>query len=234
MDQIIRREWTLPIDVDMVLRGQGADPDNVRRRRPRLVEIAQRALDDGLRLIEPTAAYRRLAVSEVRHDRLVLADGAMLRSTLLVEQLASAQQVVVIVCTIGPALEERVSSFMDRDPAYALALDGFGSVAVDALGAALCDQLEMEAAREGRCTSMPLGPGMMGWPVEVGQPQIFSLLDTDAIGVTLQASAQMLPRKSASMVVGVAARPFEAGRTCDFCALRDTCRYQDRTRLPAI
>jgi hypothetical protein len=39
----------------------------------------------------------------------------------------------------------------------------------------------------------------------------------------------MIPRKSASMVLGFAPTPFTPGRACDFCALRNTCRYQERS-----
>ena len=67
---------------------------------------------------------------------------------------------------------------------------------------------------------------MVGWSVEIGQPQIFSNVEAEAIGVTLTDSAQMLPRKSTSLVLGFAPTPFELGTPCDFCALRDTCRYQ--------
>lgn len=227
-NQIVKRNWRLNIDEDMVLRGQGADPAIIRQRRPRLVEVAARAVAEGTVLIEPVVAYRVLPVERVKHDRLTLASGAQLTGSLLIDQLAPAQSIAVIVCTIGRRLEERVSALLLSDPPYALALDGFGSVAVEALGSALCSRLEDEAARNDQCTSVPLSPGMISWPVDVGQPQIFSQLAPDAIGVTLNDSAQMIPRKSASMVLGFAPTPFAAGRACDFCALRSTCRYQDR------
>ena len=226
MDQTVVRSWQLDLDADRVLRGQGADPQVVRQRRPRVVEMAERALEEGQRLIAPVAAYQTWPVEALRHERLILSGGSQLTGSLLAQHLGSAQQVTVAVCTIGRALEEHVSALMPRDVAYALALDGFGSAATEALSVALCTQLENVAARAGQCTSVPLSPGMIGWPVDVGQPEIFSLLDTDAIDVTLTDSAQMLPRKSASLVLGFAPTPFEAGRPCDFCALRNTCRYQ--------
>ncbi len=227
-DQIVVRDWQLNIDADMVLRGQGADAASIRQRKPRLVDVAQRALEEGSQLIEPAVVYRILPVESVRHERMILAGGSQLTGPLLAQHMAPAQHVAVIVCTIGQALEQRSSSLMWIDPPYALALDGFGSVAVEALGVAICARLEDEAARDNKCTSVPLSPGMIGWPVDVGQPQVFSLLDTDAIAVTLNESAQMIPHKSTSMILGFAPTPFEEGRTCDFCALRETCRYQDR------
>ena len=162
----------------------------------------------------------------MKHQHLTLAGGAQLTGSLLVDHLASAQSIALIVCTIGRRLDERISALMVNDPALALALDSFGSVATEALGTAVCHRLEEAAAQRQQCTSVPLSPGMVGWPVEVGQPQIFSNLDAAAIGVTLNDSALMIPRKSISLVLGFAPTPFEAGAPCDFCALRNTCRYQ--------
>ncbi len=232
-EQTIVRDWQLNIDVDMVLRGQGADAAIVRQRRPRLVEIAERAIAEGSALIDPAVVYRVMPVVSVRHECMTLANGSQLTGSLVAQQLAAAQQVALIICTIGDALDQRIAALMWTDPAYALALDGFGSAAVDALGAAMCARLEDEAARDGQCTSVPLSPGMIGWPVEVGQLQVFSLLDADGIGLTLNDSAQMIPRKSTSMIVGLSRTLFGEGRPCDFCALRATCRYQNQYQRAA-
>ena len=226
-EAMVARDWKLDIDADMVLRGQGADAETIRQRRPRLVDIADRAVAEGVSLIDPVVIYRQLPVESLRHERLTLAGGAVLSGALLAQHLAPAEQIVLIVCTIGKALEQRVAELIRADPPYGLALDGFGSVAVEALGVAACTRFEEQAAREAMHTSIPLSPGMIGWPVDVGQMQIFSLLDAEQIGVTLTESAQMVPRKSTSMVLGISHTAFSEGRTCDFCSLRETCRYQD-------
>ena len=225
-DQIVIRDFQLNIDADMVLRGQGADPAVIRARKPRLVEIAERAVQEGAALIEPAVVYRFAPIETMKHERLILTDGTPLSGSLIAQHLSPARYVALIVCTVGAAIDDRISALMPRDPAYALALDGYGSAAAEALGTELCARMEQDAARMGHCTSVPISPGMIGWPVEVGQSQIFSNLDTAAIGVTLNDSAQMIPRKSTSLVLGFAPTPFEAGTPCDFCALRNTCRYQ--------
>ena len=225
-DQIVLRDWQLNIDADMVLRGQGADPAVIRARKPRLAEIAEQAVQEGAAVIEPRAAYRFLQIEAMRHERLILTDGVPLVGSLIAQHLSPARYIAVIVCTIGAAIDDLISTRMVRDPTLALALDGFGSAAAETLGTALCAHLEQAAARVGHCTSVPISPGMIGWPVDIGQPQIFSNLDAEAIGVTLNESAQMIPRKSTSLVLGFAPTPFEAGTPCDFCALRGTCRYQ--------
>jgi hypothetical protein len=213
----------------MVLRGQGADPAVIRARQPRLVELAERAVQEGRTLIAPAAVYRFAPIEAVQHERLILTAGVPLTGPLIAQQLYPARYLALIVCTLGTAIDDRLALLMSHDPAYALALDGYGSAAAEALGTEICARMEQDAARSGHCTSVPLSPGMTGWPVEVGQPQIFSNLDAAAIGVTLNGSALMIPRKSISLVLGFAPTPFDVGTPCDFCALRHTCRYQHHT-----
>ena len=226
-NQIIRSYPNLKIDADMVLRGQGADPAVIRQRRPRLVDIAEQVIVEGMRLIEPLVVYLTLPVEKISHERFMLAGNVQLKGALLAEHLAPAQQIALMVCTLGPALESRVTELMHSDPAYAFALDGFGSVAAEALGLAICSELEAENQASSLFTSIPVSPGMIGWSVGEGQPQIFSALDAAQIGVSLNESAQMYPHKSVSMMLGIGPTPFSAGRTCDFCNMRETCRYQN-------
>lgn len=223
----ILRDWNLEIAADMILRGQGADPRLVRARSPALVALAEQALADGRPLLQPAVAYRQLPVESLRHERLTLAGGATLTGPLVVQHLGAAQQVVVVLCTIGAALEQRVSELFARDPTSALALDGLGSAAVEALATAACYHFESLAAAEGLQTSLPLNPGLTGWPLEEGQRQIFALLAGQQIGVTLTASSLMLPRKSTSFVLGLGRGLASCGKPCDYCHLRETCRYQE-------
>ena len=135
---LVLREWDLIIDADQVLRGQGADPEVIRRRSPNLVELAERAIQEGASLLKPQLLYRRLAVERVLHERIILDFEGELHGPLLAQHLSSATEVLVILCTIGDDLEKVVSETMPADPAYALALDGLGSAGVEALANAAC------------------------------------------------------------------------------------------------
>jgi hypothetical protein len=219
--------WPLTIDVDAVLRGQGADPATIRRRSPSLVKVAQRALDEALQLIAPQALCQRLPVEEMRHEMLRLANGKCLQGPLLAQHLVGADEVVLVLCTIGGALEERASEVFKEDLLYGLALDAAGSAAVEALANAVCSSFEGNAREAGQETSIPLSPGMVGWPVGQGQPQIFSTFDPSEVGVRLSASMLMMPRKSLTFVLGLGKKVLESARTCDYCSLKETCRYQD-------
>jgi hypothetical protein len=220
-------DWSLELDVDAVLRGQGADPAALRARSPRLVETAQRALEEGRPLLAPLVLYKRLAVEEVRHEQVRLGGGERLQGSLLTQHLGMAHEVIIVLCTIGIALETRASDIARDDIVYGLALDGVGSAGVEALAQAVCALFEAEARESGQQTSIPLSPGMLGWPVEHGQPQIFNILEPAEIGVTLSPSLLMIPRKSLTFVLGFGPLMNEPSRTCDYCSLKETCRYQD-------
>ncbi len=224
------RRWALELDVDQILSAQGVDPASVRERSPALVAVAERALDEGRPLLAPQAVRRAFSIERRNGDTLQLAGGGSLCGTGLADLLDGADEVVVTVCTIGRTLEQQVSARLAGDPAFALALDGLGTAAVDALARAVCAEISVAATNRGLRATPPLSPGMIEWPLAEGQDQIFSLVDGRSIGVVLTASRLMIPRKSVSMVVGLGPRVVAGRGTCDVCHMRDTCRYRPRAQ----
>jgi hypothetical protein len=216
----------LVFNVDDVLRAQGGDPVAVRSRRPAFADMAERAQAEALPLLQPRVSYQRLAVERLTHKRLTLTGGGVLSGPLVAQHLASASDVVVIVCTIGPDLETRADEVMAGNMVYGLALDGAGSAAAEALAVAACHYFEQQAADQGWRASVPISPGMVGWPVGEGQQQIFSILAAEDNGVTLSATGMMIPRKSLSMVIGLGADVSDSGSACDYCSMGDRCRYR--------
>lgn len=136
--------------------------------------------------------------------------------------------VALAVCTIGPALEDRVRELIDADDqASAVILDAIGSAAAETVA----DRCNLRICREGlqakftpdrRCS-----PGYGHWKI-TEQRWIFELLDPAEIGVKLTGSCMMLPRKSVSIAVplvgGTAASRTE--RRCIRCGLK-TCEYRE-------
>ena len=223
----LQQKLELIFDVDAVLRGQGADASILRARRPSLVKVAEEAMQESLSLLTPKVVYQEFAVEGVKHESLLLEGGQKIDSKLLAQQLAAASKIIVILATIGLELEERVSKIWDADMVYALALDGAGSASAEALANAACLYFENQAAEEGLQASIPFSPGMVDWTVAAGQPQIFKLLGEVGTIVNLTSSFIMIPRKSLTMVMGFGASLISSGKTCDFCIMRGTCRYQD-------
>ena len=216
----------LQIDADAVLHGQGADPAVLRLRRPALVELAEQAIQEGLPLVTPRVIYKTFEIRDVRHDLLKFAGGGQLSGKFITQHLAQACQVHVLLCSIGSSLERFADQKWSSSSVYSLALDGVGSAAVEALANAACRFLEEQALELGWKSSIPLSPGMVDWSVEEAQPQIFQLLKQEPLEVSLNSSLIMVPRKSLSMVVGIGPDMSITVRTCEYCNLRDVCRYK--------
>jgi len=223
----LQENLELIFDVDAVLRGQGADAAVLRARRPGLVKVAEKAMEESLSLLVPKVVYKEYEVEGVLHERMLLQGGRKIDSKLLAQHLGGASRLIVILATIGEKLEEQVSKIWEADMVYALALDGAGSASVEALANAACLYFEKQAGEEKLETSIPFSPGMVDWTVGEGQPQIFSLLGEEGSIVNLTPNSIMIPRKSLTMVMGIGANMKSIGRACDFCNMRETCRYQD-------
>ncbi|MGA2489318.1 MAG: vitamin B12 dependent-methionine synthase activation domain-containing protein [Anaerolineales bacterium] len=221
----ILTDLQLFLSVDDILRGQGVDPQIVRAGKRKLILAAEHALNEGLSLLHPVALAHEIVVQAHRHDRILLEGGSKLTGPLVTRHLAGAQRVVAAVSTIGPELEAAVTHLLNADPLYALALDGLGNAAVELLAQQVCARLGEQVLAEGYQASTPLSPGSPEWPVEVGQPQIFALLDPAQAGISLTSGGMMFPKKSVSFVVGLGPEMSQAN-LCEVCSLKETCRYQ--------
>ncbi len=222
----VRRDWQLDVDVDDVLRSQAADPAEIRARSPRLVQFAEEALEQGRELIDPAVLATTKRVADVRHNHILLEGGGRITGPLVVEHLAAAEEVTVMLCSIGSRLPDRATEVSDTHVVRGMALDAVGSAAVHSLAAAACNRVEDDAVERQMHASLPLSPGLDGWPVDVGQRDIFSMIDPREIGVELTSSSQMVPIKSVTVVLGVGAHVTATGQICDYCSLRHTCRQK--------
>jgi hypothetical protein len=167
-----------------------------------------------------------LPVRDFQHHQVTLEGGVVFEGPLVARALAGATDVAVVVCTVGPALDEQVNAlFAAGEPVQALALDGAGTAAVGEVsrlvGERVCDMATAQGARIGMWAS----PGQEGWSI-YQQQVVFGLLEADAIGVRLTTNCLMVPRKSVSFVVGIGPEMRADAVACDFCSKRERCQWQ--------
>ncbi len=222
----LRRDWELVVDVDEVLTAEGADPELVRARNSPALAVASQAIELGSTLLHPAAAWCLARIVGRRHEALVLEEPlGRLTGAVVAGHLCAARDVAAVVCTLGPELEAHVSGIFKDDPALALAVDAFGSVVMQRLAQAVRTQLASDMTEVGWQVGVALSPGT-GWDLEAGQHQIFALVEAGLIGVSLQESALMRPKKSASFVLGLGPEVTAEGSPCDMCDLGENCRYR--------
>jgi hypothetical protein len=179
-------------------------------------------------LLEPAVAYEIYSITEMSRQQLSLESNLVVHGPLLFSLLPEAKELAVVVGTIGPKLEKQATDYFGQDkPLRGVLLDGIGSAAVDSLTQEACKLIMAEASSRGYQASGPLNPGMPGLPI-TEQWQLLKLVPAQEIGVSLTSVGIMIPRKSASMVIGIGPKMKTWTRTevCAQCHLRKTCAYR--------
>ena len=185
------------------------------------------------RLLEPATVYEIYPIAKRSRRQLSFKGNGVLHGSLLPSVLPEAKELGVVVCTIGPKLEEQVTDYFNRDePLRGVLLDGIGSAAVDSLTEETCKFMTAEASSRGYQASSPISPGMPGLSIKE-QWQLLKMVPAREVGVSLTSSGIMVPRKSASMVIGIGPHMKTWTRTevCAHCNLRETCPYRRHESL---
>ncbi|HMM22593.1 MAG TPA: methionine synthase [Selenomonadales bacterium] len=175
-------------------------------------ELVASACGDGLLLAKPRATWKRYAYNR---DRQIIhaPSPALISSRDVAAHLQAAVEVAVLAVTIGPQLEKEVTRrFAAGDYTAGLLLDAAGTTAVEQTADEACKYLAGEAARAGLGCTSRYSPGYGDWAVEE-QPSVLTLADGAAIGITINESCILSPRKSITAVIGLApaAGPTPAG-----------------------
>jgi hypothetical protein len=223
--------WDEGLDLGAVFAGQGIDAASGGARMPALRAAAARALQAGRPLLAPAIATRLVAVEQSALDEIVLAGGRSIAGFAPARRLSGALHVLLAVCTVGQACDQRAAALMREDPATALAFDGLATAAVNALAGAVCESVRADAARSGQRVSVPLSPGQGEWDLLEGQRAIFALVTPARIGVTMSERGQMRPIKSVSFAIGIGPTVNDrAPGPCAGCSSQPGCHW---ARLPS-
>ncbi|HVP37435.1 MAG TPA: vitamin B12 dependent-methionine synthase activation domain-containing protein [Terriglobales bacterium] len=139
----------------------------------------------------------------------------------------SAEKAAFCICTIGNSLEKEVGALSRKgELTKAFILDAIGSVAAESVAEYLNHVIAAEAKKKKLHCSTRFSPGYGGWKLEA-QRFIFDLLPSEKIGVRLNRSFMMIPRKSVSFVVNLSRNRFKDKNSdpCKVCGLKE-CRFR--------
>ena len=161
-------------------------------------------------VMSPRAAYKAAYIDSKTQDSVTV-EGVSFKSKVLAKYFEKVERVFPYVVTIGAGIEDLERSSGDALEKYYLDLIGNAAVvkARDFLKGFL-------VTRYGLGNLSYLGPGQLqDWPLEE-QGRLFGLLGDveSAIGVTLNDSFLMLPRKSLSGIYFPTKTTFFACRLC--------------------
>ena len=222
------RDIPLKLKTEEVLRRQGFRGHS--RIRPEIENLILELLAsvESTHLLEPAAAYEYYQINGRSPGQVSLEGDKAIQGSLLPKIFPEAKELAALVCTIGPKLEKQATAYSKSGKTLrGMILDGIGSAAVDMLIPEACRLIANEASSRGHQSSSPVSPGWPGLPL-TEQWNLFELVNTQEIGVSLTPSGIMVPRKSVSMVIciGPQMATWTQADVCARCSLRKTCPYR--------
>jgi hypothetical protein len=208
-----------PIDRFEVLRYLGY-PKSVTPQE-RIGNILDHWIDEASRIATPRAIYRVLPVVEKdRRSLRVATDAGLIEFRGAIgEFLGASLSVLVFIATAGWQVERLASELLrQQDDLGAMMLNAIGAERAEAAEAAVINRIRDEARPMGLALTLPYSPGYCGMKL-IEQRNLFSLFDTQRVGVTLTSDCLMQPIKSVSGLVGLglAEQVLEEGSPCDRC-----------------
>jgi hypothetical protein len=191
---VLIEEFDIAIDSQEVLRMMGVPKRGGGRAGnapSKAVDLCEELKDKALSLVEARSAYVLCRSAEVGYH----------------EVFRRADRLAFAVCTIGPRLEfESLRRAEDGSSLDALVLDAMGTVAVESVAEGTAGVIRARAAELGLKGGVRFSPGYGKWPW-VEQRSLFNIIDGGVVGVKLNSSCIMEPRKSVSFAMRIGVKP---------------------------
>jgi len=222
--------WEIPIPeltIDEVFQAEGADYHQ-RPPHPRTVKLHHKIMEEATSLVRPIAIWVEVDVTGIGVGELFLEDGYKFSSNLLPNVAGTSEKMLLISTTIGSKIDDRLAEYKEAGKmSEAFALDACATAYVAKAGTTAMSRVEEAYHHEGLKTTFPMGPGHSYWKGLEDMQVIFHFLKAERIGLHLNDSNLIIPRKSVAMVmvmgVGRDLPDFKGKTHCNFCNLQTTC-----------
>lgn len=184
-------------------------------------------------LADASWTYRIVPLDTPAGEHLTL-EGETLHAPWLLPATGQLTALACAVCTVGPALEARVTAlFSEKRASLALALDELGTELLFATSRLVQDHMLMAAKRQQLTLCGELHPGDPGLGLDA-HAGVLRLAQAEAIDVSLRYGHTLYPLKSSSVVMGAGIDlPKASWSRCDRCPSRAKCKLVQRTEALA-
>ena len=199
----------LSIDPVKMLRIHGyKDIDAVR---PIILRTAEDISVRAANIMKPIVIFRRVGIAQCNTEELNLANGLSFQGHAFSQYFAGAEEVVVVVITVGKKLDDEVIGCMDIfEPLEALFLETAGWLGIEWTTRSFVNYLTELVSNEKLRPTRRMGPGYSYkidggeemWSLE-DQRHLFSVFDDVDLPVRLLESCAMMPKMSRSGVYGL-------------------------------
>lgn len=205
-------------------------PSGLRERMRR--EAVALALSENL--ADAAWSYRIVPLDSSPVGETLRLEGETLHAPWLLPATGQLTALACAVCTVGTALEARVTTlFGEKRASLALALDELGNELLFATSRWLQDRMLAGARRQQLTLCGELHPGDPGLGLDA-HSAVLRLAQAEAINVRLRYGHTLYPLKSSSLVMGAGIDlPKATWSRCDRCPSRPKCKQVHRNAVAA-
>ena len=194
----------LPVPEQDIIRRLGYPP-GTRQVEPGVREMLDRQIQMSSELITARGMIRFLMIKEHNEPLLMFENTAFeIQSRQVSKMLRQADLVALFMVTIGKSIEDEIVRLQQaNEVTEAFILDAVASEMADAAADIMHrDIIKKKAEGSGLTVTPRFSPGYGDWPVTV-QKDILDICEGGKIGISVNASSLMSPRKSVSAVLGL-------------------------------
>jgi hypothetical protein len=186
------------------------------------LQVMQKHLDT---LVRPRLTYTVQKIHRVEKGTVSLGQKTRLHSHKMAFALKKARKAVIFIATIGEKMDKELQNLMrSGSMADAYVADALGSGAVEHTANRFHLDFDKQLQASGLAAGLRFSPGYCDWPL-TDQQKIFSLVHADPVGVSLDSTSLMTPRKSISALFGIYpcadAPNLDKYNPCRHCAKND-------------
>lgn len=201
----------LDLDINEVLRYMGEGEFNIES-----LALAKTGIETLEKTYTPRFAYTKL-------PKTILP----LKGNDIAIHLKDCDHVYILVATLGAKVDKEIKLTQYKSMASALALDAAACEGIEKL----CDLAELEIINKefssGNFVTGRYSPGYGDFPLDI-QPTLIQFTDASKkIGLTVNSSNLLIPKKSVTALLGVSNIPTKGKtRGCSTCNLADRCNIR--------
>jgi cobalamin-dependent methionine synthase I len=191
------------IPYEAVLKRLGS-PAGKSKKNLEMERIYNNQIENADTLMEPRGVYRLFNDSSRESDLIRFQNHSfVIQSRQVQKMLRHSDPVCFFMVTIGSRLEEEAKRLSrEGEMACGVVLDAIGSETADAVADHLHRIILKDlAGGKGYSITPRFSPGYGDWPVTV-QGELLEVCKGERIGISVNASSFMIPRKSVSAVLG--------------------------------
>lgn len=215
------------IDRDEVLRYLEYKGQNISKS---LIDIIDESRDITKQRINPRYMLRVYSLNYTSENSKEIKIGdtnIYLKSSDLYNLLQNCEECIIIAATLGIEIEKEIRKCSYGNLTRGIIIDACATTAIEEICDLIQDKTKEDLLKIGKYITMRYSPGYGDLPISKNKDIINLLNANREIGLTINQSGIMIPRKSVIGIIGIANSSIEGNKVkCTNCRNNKVCRYK--------